>query len=202
MTKARRSGFGSRVVVTILIVAVSLAAGAGIAFLVWGTGPGDDDVVMGIRELNELATVEYTTQAVVTVEENPRIIQLLPSPDFLTGERIIVVATGEVTAGIDLDELGKDDIRVAGGTVFVELPEARVLRTSLDEDRTRLYDRDRGLLRVRGNDELIDTAREEAEDRVLASARENGILEKAQDNAEASIRGLVTSLGYQRIVFA
>lgn len=85
--------------------------------------------------------------------------------------------------------------------VLVSDPAVRMLGTSLNEDGTRLYDRDRGLLRIRGNDELIDAAREKAEDRVLDVARDNGILEKAQDNAEDSIRGLATSLGYQRVVF-
>jgi hypothetical protein len=184
-----------------VLVAVCLAVGVGLAYLVWeaGTEEGDGDVVLGIRQLNELATVEYTTHVVATVEENPRILRLLPSPDFLTGEQVIVVAEGDVEAGIDLGELGEDDIRVAGETVFVALPDARVLGTSLNEEGTRLYDR--GLLRIRGNDELIDAAREDAEDSVLEIARENGILEKAQDNAEDSTRGLVTSLGYERVVF-
>lgn len=202
MNKAGRGGFGRTVVPAVALVVVSLAAGVGLAYLVWEAGTEEGgDAVLGIRQLNELATVEYTTQVVVTVEENPKILRLLPSPDFLTGEQLIVVAEGEVEAGIDLGDLGEDEVRVAGVTVFVELPDARILGTSLNEDGTRLYDRDRGLLRIRGNDELIDAAREKAEDRVFDVARKNGILEKAQDNAEDSIRGLVTSLGYQRVVF-
>ncbi len=201
MIKAGRGGFGRTLVPAMMLVVVSLAAGIGLAYLIWDTGSGKGDVVLGIRQLNELATVEYTTQVVVTEEENPRILRLLPSPDFITGEQIILAATGEVEAGIDLDKLGEDEVRVAGETLFVELPAAEILGSSLNEDETRLYDRDRGLLRIRGNDELIDEAREEAEDEVLATARENGILEKAQDNAEDSIRGLATSVGYQRVVF-
>ena len=149
-----------------------------------------------------MATVEYTAQALVTEEENPEIFEILPLPEWLTGEQLLLVAVGDVEAGIDLGELGPDDVRIVGETVIVDLPDARILGSSLDEDKTGLYDRDRGLFRLRGNDELIEDARREAEDRIVETARENDILEKAQNNAEDSVRVLVTSLGYERVMFS
>ena len=83
---------------------------------------------------------------------------------------------------------------------MIDLPEARILGSSLDEDRTRLYDRDQGLL-TSGNDKLIEKGRRKAEDRVVELSRENGILEKAQVNAEDSVRTLMTSSGYERVTF-
>jgi hypothetical protein len=115
--------------------------------------------------------------------------------------RMVLVAVGEVDAGVDLDELRPEDVRVMGDKVFINLPEARIIDSSLDEDKTSLYDRDRGLFRIRGNDELIDEARRDAEDRMVEAARKNGILDKAQNNAETSIRTLVTSLGYDEVQF-
>ncbi len=109
-------------------------------------------------------------------------------------------AVGAVEAGLDLGELGPDDVRIVRETVIVDLPDARILGSSLDEDKTGLYDRDRGVLRLRGNDDLIEAARREAEDRIVETARENDILEKAQNNAEESITVLVTSLGYERVL--
>jgi hypothetical protein len=49
----------------------------------------------------------------------------------------------------------------------VELPRARVLHSSLDEDKTRLHDRDPRLLRIRGNDALLEEARRDAEDKMV-----------------------------------
>ena len=111
------------------------------------------------------------------------------------------MAVGEVEAGVDLDELGPEDVRVTGDTVYIDLPAARILDSSLDEDKTRVYDRDRGVLKFRGNDGLIEEARREAEHRMVEAARDNDILTKAQDNAEASISTLVTSLGYDEVRF-
>ena len=201
MTKIGGGGFGTTLVLALLLVIVSVAAGAGIAYLIWNpTEPADSTVVQGIRQLNELATVEYTAQALVTEEENAEIFQQ-PLPEFLTGEQLLLVAVGEVEAGVDLDRLGPEDVRVVGETVMIDLPDARILGSSLDEDKTRLYDRDRGLFKIRGNDELIEEARRDAEDKIVETARENGILEKAQNNAEVSIRALATSFGYERVVF-
>jgi hypothetical protein len=66
---------------------------------------------------------------------------------------------------------------------------------------TKLYDRDRGLLRLRGNDDLLDDARRDGKYRMVETARENGIIEQARDNAEDSIRTLVPSLGYREVMF-
>ncbi len=201
MTKIGRGGFGTTLVLALLLVIVSAASGAGLAYLIWNpTEPDEPAVVQGIQRLNELATVKYTTQVLVTEEENAKILRQ-PLPEFLTGEKVLLVAVGEVEAGVDLDELGPEDVRVTGDTVYMNLPEARILDASLDEDKTRLYDRDRGLFKIRGNDELIEEARRDAEDRMVEAARDNDILDKAQDNAETSISTLVTSLGYDEVRF-
>ncbi len=201
MTKVGRGGVGTTLILALLLVAVSVAAGVGLALVIWNpTEPDDTAVVLGIRRLNELATVEYTTQVIVTEEDNAEIFRQ-PLPEFLTGEQLLLVAVGEVEAGVDLDELGPDDVRVLGETVIIDLPDARVLGASLDEDKTRLYDRDRGLLKIRGNDELIEEARRDAEDEIVEAARDNGILAKAQNNAEVSIRTLMLSFGYDEVQF-
>ena len=92
-------------------------------------------------------------------------------------------------------------MRVEGESVTIRLPEPEVLDPSLDEERTRVYDRDQGLLDLRPNDELAEDARQEAEDEILAAARENGILDDAETNAEESIRAFVTTLGFERVEF-
>ena len=200
MTKMRGGGFGATLVLAVLLVVVSLAAGAGFTYLIWNpTQPSESAVVLGVQRLNELATVKQTVQVIVTEEENESILTQ-PLPEFLTGEKLLLVAVGEVEAGVDLDELG-DDVRVVGKTVTIDLPDARILGSSLDEDQTRLYDRDRGLLKPRGNDDLLEAARRKGEDRMVETTREGDIIEQAQNNAEESIRTFATSLGYRRVVF-
>jgi len=199
--KMSSGGLGATLILALLLVIVSVAAGAGLVYLIWNpTEPDEPAVVQGIQRLNELATVKYTTQVLVTEEENNQIFRQ-PLPEFLTGEKVLLVAVGEVEAGVDLDELEPEDVRVTGDTVYLDLPAARILDSSLDEDKTRLYDRDRGVFKIRGDDDLIEEARRDAVDKMVEAARENGILDKAQNNAETSISTLVTSLGYDEVRF-
>jgi hypothetical protein len=162
--------------------------------------------VAEIQELNQLATTRWIGQVVVEEEAAPGRVENLAEAvgidaSGLTGESVLLVATGEVEAGVNLEELGQDDVRVNEDTVTINLPEAEVFSSSLDEDRTGVYDRDRGVFVFGVNEELADEARREAVSEIEDSALENGILEEAGTSAEDSIRAFVESLGFKEVRF-
>jgi hypothetical protein len=92
-------------------------------------------------------------------------------------------------------------VQVNGNSVTIRLPEPEILSTRLNEEETRVYDRDFSLLNFRPDDGLVDEAREQALREVKEAARENGILDYAESNAENSIRVFVTSLGFEEVEF-
>ncbi len=83
----------------------------------------------------------------------------------------------------------------------MRLPEPEILSASLDEEKTRVYDRDLSPLNMRPDDDLVEEARLRALEKVEATARENGILKTAETNAEQSIRAFVTTLGFEEVRF-
>jgi hypothetical protein len=203
------SGLGTTLVLALVIVVLSVLLGVGLAN--YGDrlpllGPlfveeparttTSPVVVEGIQELDRLATVRWTESVVVTRESGGTRLE-----QVLTGERVLLVATGEVEAGVDLAEMDEDDVRVDGDRVTVDLPEPQILSSSLDEERTRVYDRDRGLLNLGADDVLVQEARQDAEAEVVTTADENGILKTAKRNAEDSIRAFVTTLGFEEVEF-
>lgn len=205
----KRSGLGTTLVLALVIVVLAVLLGVGLAN--YGEklpllGPlfveeparttTSPVVVEGIQELDRLATVRWTESVVVTRESGGTRLE-----QVLTGERVLLVATGEVEAGVDLAEMDEDDVRVDGDRVTVDLPEPQILSSSLDEERTRVYDRDRGLLNLGADDVLVQEARRDAEAEVVSTAEENGILETAERNAEESIRAFVTTLGFEEVEF-
>jgi Protein of unknown function (DUF4230) len=203
------SGLGTTLVLALVIVVLSVLLGVGLAN--YGDrlpllGPlfveeparttTSPVVVEGIQELDRLATVRWTESVVVTRESGGTRLE-----QVLTGERVLLVATGEVEAGVDLAEMDEDDVRVDGDRVTVDLPEPQILSSSLDEERTRVYDRDRGFLNLGADDVLVQEARQDAEAEVVTTADENGILKTAERNAEESIRAFVTTLGFEEVEF-
>ena len=204
-------GFATTLVLALVIVVLSVGLGIGISRFDFAermpligpllqerparttTGPV---VVEGVRGLDRLATVRVTESIIVTRESGGDFFDRL-----FSGEKVLFVASGDVEAGVDLSEIGDEDVRVGDDTVTIRLPEPEVLSASLDEENTRVYDRDYSPLNLRPNDDLVEEARATAEERLEAAARENGILETAETNAEQSIRAFVTTLGFEEVHF-
>ena len=153
-------------------------------------------MVEGIRELDKLATVRWTESVPVTKESGGDVWERV-----FNGEKVPVIATGNVEAGVDLGDIHKDDVSVNGDAVTIDLPEPEILSASLDEKTTRVYDRDLSPLNFYPDDDLVEEARLRAVQKSKASARENGILDTAKGNAEDSIRAFATTLGFEKVHF-
>ena len=211
MNGFKGGGLGATLVLAVLFVVLAVAAAIGLArygervpwlapLLGEPTQTTGTVVVQDIQRLNELATVRWTQQVIVEEEGNEKIWRTY-LPDLLSGEKVLLVAAGDVEAGVNLDELGQDDVRVEEERVTIDLPEARILSAALDEEETKLYNRERGLIDFRGDDALIEEARRDALDEIRSTAEDNGIIEQARTNAEDSIRGFLATLGHEEVIF-
>ena len=152
-------------------------------------------VVDRIQRLQRLETVVYTMDKLVTgAKENPLL------PDFLVGDRLLMMVHGEVVAGIDFSNLKLDDVRVDGKQIHLHLPVAQVFSTRLDSAKTRVYSRQTGLL-VPTDPNLETQVRQEAERQMQEAALADGILRTAQQNAASTIGSLLQGLGFEKIDF-
>lgn len=150
-------------------------------------------VVMKIRQLNRLETVTYSIDKIVEGER-----ESILWPSFLAGDKIILVAHGEVIGGVDLGKLRAGDVSVAGDAVRVKLPAAEILTTRIDNQATRVYSRMTGLL-VGADPNLESEVRAQAERQIAQAAIDEGILDKARQNARTSVGALLSGLGFQRV---
>lgn len=205
-------GLGTTLVLALVIVLVGVALGVALSTtsfmarlpvvgpLLFEEQPAKTTsgpvVVEGIQDLNQLATVRWKESVIITKESGGTQLE-----QFFAGEEVTVVAAGDVEAGVDLSDLARDDVSVDGETVTIRLPEPEILSVSLDEDETRVYDRDFGILNVRPDDELAEEARAAAVDKIEQAARDDEILAQADQNAENGISAFVTSLGFEEVRF-
>ncbi len=152
-------------------------------------------VVDRIQRLQRLETVVYTMDKLVTgAKENPIF------PDFLAGDRLLMLVHGEVVAGIDFSNLKAGDVSVEGKQIHLHLPAPQVFSTRLDSARTRVYSRQTGLL-VPTDPNLETQVRQEAERQLQEAALADGILRTAQQNAASTITSLLQGLGFEKIEF-
>ena len=150
-------------------------------------------VVEMIRQLSRLETVEYSLDKIVEGERQSAYL-----PNFLAGDKLLLVAHGEVIAGIDLGQLKAGDVLVNGDTVHVRLPAAQILTTRIDNGRTRVYSRMTGLL-VSSDPNLESDVRQTAELQIAQAALDDRILEKARQNARTSVTALLYGLRFRTV---
>jgi len=142
-------------------------------------------VVQRIQQLSRLETAEYTIERVIDVSQGSNFPVI---GDWLAGDELLLIAHGNVVAGVDLSGLTPDAVTVSadGRTITVRLPPAEIFRAGLDSQKTRVYSRNRGVF-APDNKDLETLARQRAEQEILAAACEDGIMQKATDAAEVAI---------------
>ncbi len=152
-------------------------------------------VVGSVRNLSELTTVEAVQST--TVEKGDDRGWL----DWATGDHIFLFAVAKIGAGVDLGRVGPDDITVdtETGTVTLVLPDPEITSVEVDTDQTRVYDRDTGLF-TSGDDQLESTARLAAEEILVDSALDQGLLDRAQESTELALTEFLIGLGYERVI--
>jgi len=121
-------------------------------------------------------------------------------PDFLAGDRLLMLVHGEVVAGIDFSNLESGDVQVSGRQVRLHLPAAVVFSTRLDSAKTRVYSRQTGLL-VPTDPNLETQVRQEAERQLHDAAVADGVLKTAQQNAQTTLVSLLQGLGFTEVSF-
>jgi hypothetical protein len=156
--------------------------------------PDPVTIINQVRPLARLETIQYTVEKVITAQVGQGVL----AP--LLGDRLLFVGHGYVTAGVDLQKLGTQDLVLEDGAVKVRLPQAEIFEATLDNDKSYVYDRDTGLFR-HGDINLETLARQAAEDQIRQAALDDGILAQAQANGESYIRSLLNKLGYSQVIF-
>ena len=153
-------------------------------------------LVTQVRELNRLETASMRVMHVGKVSQSYKMV-----PNAIAGDEITFLATGDVIAGLDLSKLRPEDVwRSPDGAVNLRLPAAEILVTSVDNNASRVLNRETGVLR-RADVDLETRARQHAEENIRTEALKKGILTLASNNGQAKLAEFLRVLGFEKVRF-
>lgn len=152
-----------------------------------------DSVIKEVQKLGSLETAAFSIEKIVEAGQQGNAFQ-----DLLYGDRILLIAHGKVVAGVDLYMVNNQDIKIQGKELSINLPATKILSSTLDNSKTRVYDRTQGFL-SRGNKDLESVARQAAETSITKAACDAGILEEARTSAIERIKQLFEFAGFSSV---
>ncbi len=149
--------------------------------------------ILQIRNLSRLETQSFSVERVVEAK-----VERGNPLDLLLSDRLLLIASGDVIAGVDLAKLKDSDVTITpdGKTITLRLPPSEIFSKSLNNDRTRVYDRQTGIF-ASENKDLETQARSAAEGEILQAACEGGVMQKAADEAKRSVEQFVRLLDFE-----
>lgn len=194
------------------------------ALLLWSLGiklPSSNSEVVEIRnttiiierieELGKLELVKYNFKEIYDYqaisEGKINSSTALKSYDYKPDLKVVLIASGEAVGCIDLQNMDLNSVFISGDTLFFKMPHPEVCYHKLDLEKSRVYDFERSGFWSNifpDDDEVtraIDNAYHEAEDQILISALENGILEQTTLNAEKVLRPILEKISGKVVVF-
>lgn len=154
-----------------------------------------ESIIKEMRQLGRLETASFTIEKIIEAGKDDS----SPWRNLLFGDKLLLIANGEVIAGYDLSALADGDVEKMSKTLRIKLPAPQILSARLDNEKTRVYDRNQGIL-SRGDKDLETEARLAAEQSIREAACAAGILGQAQENAVKQLKALFGSLGYTDII--
>lgn len=196
------------IALTIVVIGVLALLVRGIGFPSIGNPFGTETVdrsapplLTSLEDLARFQAASGTYQVIVDLEKDVKRV-----PSLVAGERTLFLAQGSVDAYVDFTGLGASSVEVSadGTRVDITLPPAALSEARVDPKNSRVISRDRGVLDRLGGVFSDDPTSDrelfvESQDRMAAAARESGLTDRAEDNTQKMLEGLLAPLGYDDV---
>ena len=150
--------------------------------------------ITAIRDLAQLTTVEAVQYTIVEKGTDEGWLA------WARGDSLRMFAVARIGAGVDLSELTVRDVAVDDqGVVEIQVPAAAIQYVDPDEEATQVLERDVGFF-TSGDPGLESDVRRIADEVLVGNAIDEGILDRAEDNARSVLTDFLLSVGYADVV--
>jgi hypothetical protein len=160
-----------------------------------GKKAAPQQMVLAIKEMQELATVEMTMTKIIKANDN--------KTWYTVGDRKILMSCKAIAkAGIKLDQLSSNQISITGTTISVQLPEPELLSLNIPAENIQLEYEDVDVLRSPFTSKERDALAVQAETQVKNSMANSGILQQAKLNTELFLSNFFHQMGYEKVLLS
>ncbi|HUP76449.1 MAG TPA: DUF4230 domain-containing protein [Acidimicrobiales bacterium] len=207
LRKERAAGRGGGFVLglaAIGLTAMFLLAGRMFGFIDFGSTEIDRSQPPLLVQLSDLAEYRAASSNFELIVDLEKDVKFLPA--LVAGERSVMVVAGTVDAKVDFSMLTEQNIVVTEDRkgVVVHLPTPEIADPRVDNERTEVVARQRGLLtRIGGvfsdqpiNDQKLYVL---AEQKLRVAAQESQLRDLAEKNTRSMLETLLRSLGFEQI---
>ena len=148
--------------------------------------------ILTLREMSDLATVEYTVTKVIKASDNKTWFKL--------GDRkILMSCEAHIKAGIDMSTIDKNSFKVTGKNIELALPPPKIISVSLPPEGIKTEYEEVGVFRDKFKTQDRDALAAQAEQQIKKSIDSLGILNQAKVNTSMFVTNFLRRLGYENI---
>lgn len=148
--------------------------------------------VLSLKEMSDLATVEYTVTKVIKANDN--------KTWFKIGDRkILMSCKAYIKAGIDMNAINKNSFIISDKTIEVTLPEPKIISFSIPPEGIKTEYEEVGIFRDKFKTADRDALARQAEQQIRNSVDSLGILKQAKVNTSTFVSNFLRRLGYENI---
>lgn len=163
-------------IIILLIIVICSSGIAGIFIYIGFTEKSKSDHQLSVEKIESMGKLELVKMNIKDVLE-----QTKERPLYLPNAKTVLIVSGEVLAGIDLEKVKKEDIHVSGDKVTVKLPQPEIFSSKINHEKSKVYNVEWGGF---SSAELVDEAYRSAEKAIIESAKTTGYEATCENNAK------------------
>jgi hypothetical protein len=153
--------------------------------------PDPKEKVLKLRDMAELATVEYSFSKVIKASDDQTWYKMGSRKILFTCEAI-------AKAGVDLSQLKESDVSIdQNGKINLKLPKGKMILVNIDPDKIREAYRDVNFTRNNFTNQEKEVLLQQAQVNIDSLVAHSGIIEAAEKNAKEIISSWLVQNGLE-----
>lgn len=148
--------------------------------------------VMKIKDLSDLATVEYTISKIIKASDD--------STWYKLGDRkLLMSCEARIKAGISLDEIDEKEIEINGSGIKLKLPPAKLIYINISPDKIKEAYSEIGMFRSDFSIKEKEVMMQYAETEIQKEIKDIGVLDEAEKNTRIMLTSWLKLAGFKDI---